>query len=222
MLLTGCRQQPAPGPLAEYYYQPAEPGKAKVYHYVPVSDTAMSDEYRLMTSNGPGLLRAVIYDEGGNALQWYEETFRPSGVVMNELHLAGSAGASQAEIMHDDIFPFEAQQNGIFLYRVKWEGSGTDSLRYELIRNRIFLGDTTIAFQGRQLPAIMFRVRDLIETEQRGILSLESDGLEIYGLHTGLVYYRKTINDEKELSYRLSDITTPEKIKSVRFISPWE
>lgn len=225
--LTSCKNELKLGPLAAYYSTPDSMGGARVYRYKSTLDSAMSDEFRLLKPGKNGTVQAVIYDESGQPLQWYEEQQTPSGVVMNTLFLrVGMVGnkilSSKANILYDDIFPFDAQLNGIFLYRVKWNGAGGDSLKYELIRNRIYNGDTTIQYHGKKMPAIVFRVRDLIETEQKGILALESKGIEVYGLHTGLVYYQKKINDKTEIAFELEEIISPDSIKNVKFTSPWD
>jgi len=218
LFLIGCENRPVPEGLRSFYPLPSMLKEPKVYRYISLLDTALSDEYRLMQSIGDNKITACIYDEEGRPMQWYTEQVTSSGVVMDQYKLMatttkGNPISISTKILFDDVFPFFPQAGGIFLFRMKWKGYGADSLKYELIRNRTFMGDTNYEYDGRKLKAVQFKVRDRVETEQDGILPLEFFGIEIYAKDIGLVYYRKKISSERTLEYQLENIYTLEEFK---------
>lgn len=204
--------------LQKYYTHLKPEEGVKVYHFASTVDSSLSGEFWRIYADNPGTISYAIYNEAGELLQWYRERGVGTGIIMEEYSLAGkdSSGAFtpvRAVIRYDDVLPFEAVKGGIFLFRMQWQGIGRDNMGYELIRNRIFSGDTTVQYQGKAVPAITFRLKDRVETEKTGILGLDISGEEVYAAGLGLIYYIRHLSNNRIMAYHLKEILSPDQVK---------
>jgi hypothetical protein len=91
-------------------------------------------------------------------------------------------------------------------YQIEYIEPGPDSVRVILTRLRRFVGEQEYLYQGETYPALRYEVKETLETETEGFTMSEWVTTEVYALGLGLVYYRKPINEEFILEYRLRDI----------------
>lgn len=84
---------------------------------------------------------------------------------------------------------------------------------YTVIKNRYFAGDTTFVFEGKTYPAVKFELKEHIELDQIGVFESTYPGMEIYAKELGLVYFRKEIQENMMLAYRLKSRFSMEKLE---------
>jgi len=91
-------------------------------------------------------------------------------------------------------------------YQIEYREPSDDSVRIILTRERRFVREQKYTHQGKEYPALRFTVDETLETETEGFTESVWQTTEIYALGLGLVYYRKPINSQFVLEYRLGDI----------------
>jgi hypothetical protein len=190
----------------------------RILHFKAVADTNLAGEFWRVQADSVGLMSYAVYNDVGELLQWYREREVGTGIIMEDYFLSGTDSAGRfapvkAVIRYDDVVPYQAKPGGIFLFRIQWQGIGKDNMGYELIRNRIFSGDTTVQYAGKTIPAIKFRLRDRVETEKVGILGLDITGEEVYARGQGLIYYRRNISGNRSMTYRLDKVLSPDELQ---------
>jgi hypothetical protein len=184
------------------------------YEYRPVNDERLPPYYwyyRSLKQDDQIFLTGLYYDFEFIPQQFIREEQVDNGMVLQELYIYETNSEDkqdqlEAEVIAGATFPFEVTDSlGAFVYNVSWY-SPKDSINYNLIRNRRFLEKTTYTYKDEAYPAVRFRVRELIETEQEGFLTLELIGEEIYAQGIGLVYTSKrAVEGDFEQTYALYD-----------------
>jgi len=136
-----------------------------------------------------------------------------NGVVLNDFFLYEKDTLDNRQVPVsvrvevDNVFPFEVTDSkGLFLYKVSWRDYYNPALKYRLIRNKHFLGDTIYTFKGKEVEGIRFFNRELLEVEEKGFQEIAYQGYEIYAKKIGLVYFKKEIGSDIVQEYKLSDI----------------
>jgi len=105
---------------------------------------------------------------------------------------------------------------------MKWTDPADQKIGYELIRNRIFIGDTSMMVLGRQQDVMHFSIKERVEVNNDGILGLDLRGEEYYAKNIGLVKYVKDIDSKTRLTYTLDTIFDAEPyLKIIKIRSPF-
>lgn len=117
-----------------------------------------------------------------------------------------------AEIMTQNVFAFDlADSLELLHYSISWK-ENLDSViaQKRLFRNKRFLGFDTVQVLGKPSRAALFLVRDMIEDEREGTLTLNLKSYEFYAQGWGLVqkdqYYME--GEEEQLLRSLSLVDT--------------
>jgi len=151
----------------------------------------------------------------------YDYTFQPSQLVTEEIvnggvilnssilysldSLTNKQISKPVTIKSPNLFPFKVDPklSETLVYEIEWR---QDSLTtYNLLRNRQYLGDTSVIINGTTHDAVQFYLKESIENIQEGSLTLEYDGLEIYAKGIGLVFVQKNIQKGYSRAFRLKD-----------------
>ncbi len=150
---------------------------------------------------------SINYDNNQQVVQKQYEKITDKGVLIDSLTLffpeIGRVVEIPVQVVSPNKLPFDmADSSRAWVTHLDWRQPG-DSLHVVLERRRQFAGDTTWTFDGKKLPAIIFKLTDKFETEQVGWTSSEWEGKEIYAKGIGLVYYLRQISPRMRLEFEL-------------------
>jgi len=218
------------GPLKNYYFPLEQMEEGKVYRYTSDSDTSQGEQLWILKSfkkDGSYILKGAIYQLQDKITHQWQEGQTETGMVMLEYALAMNGIAADSKltstkIIYDDMFPFNADKGGVFLFDMKWKDPADQKIGYELIRNRIFRGDTSMMVLGRQQDVKHFSIKERVEVNNDGILGLDLRGEEYYAKNIGLVKYVKDLDAKTRLVYTLDTIFDAEPyLKIIKIRSPF-
>ncbi len=215
-LFFACTNEQATGlrNIEAYYYPLSDLQDGKVYEYEPLGeegDPPVYWYYRSVLEGGIGYLVGQSYDPAFNPDQFVREERVWNGMLLKDfiVYETDAEGKSQqirADIEAANVFPFEVKPLGsVLLSSLHWRPLG-DSSSITLVRNRQFDSDTTIVFQAKNVDAVKFNTRELVDQEVDGHLELEFGGTEVYAKKIGLVYFRKDVSGQRRIEYRLKSV----------------
>lgn len=198
--------------LESYYYPVEELKDGKIYIYESLQDSIPPSfwYYKAVSDGKVELLESQSFDSRMQINQFAIEKKVKSGMLLqsNTLYIPDSSGNKnpiKVEIMQKNMYPFSVMDtNGIFIYSVKW--SSKANTHNTVTRNRRFLGFEDRNYQGKPVKCAKFELKELIEDYNDGYIEYKLNGVEYYGLHLGLIYYEKIVNDKMRLAYELNDI----------------
>jgi hypothetical protein len=191
----------------------------KIYVYEPVNDSLLPVEYwhRRFSGDGRGNhIYSRLLSPDGSLLQSFIESIDRKGATVIQLELAypedpidenGKMEMLSVEINDSTTFLFgPPDTTAIARYQIEYREPASDSVRVILSRERRFVKEEQYHYQAKDYPALRFVVKEILETETEGFTESEWETTEIYALGLGLVYYRKPINNDFVLEYKLRDI----------------
>ncbi len=211
-LLVSCSGDRDYRDIRDFYFPLKDLRDGLVYEYEPVGDDSLSSNYwyyRSFIFKDSVFLTGTYYEYELLPLQFIREELVDNGMLLEEMYLyeADSTGEQiriPVEVEVGNAFPFMVRDSGgIFLYKVSWSSPLDPGATVRVIKNRRFTGDTTYRYRGATYDAVTFAVRELFEYDREGVLAQQYDGIEIYAEDLGLVYYRKDVNPQFILEYRL-------------------
>jgi hypothetical protein len=197
-----------------YFDALALSGGGKVFAYEPVNDKRYPEEYwhkRFTGDYHANTLYRTLYSPDAEVLQSMAESIDKKGATLIKLELTYPSGDSSrtltAKIDAASTFLFGPPDTTVIAkYQIEYREPSDDAVRVILTRERKFVREQTFTFQGKEYPAMRFVVDETLETETEGFTESTWQTTEIYALGLGLVYYRKPINSEFVLEYRLKDM----------------
>lgn len=215
---TGC----SPGDkdyrdISDFYFPYESLSAGSVYLYRnPAEPDAPADawSYQSFREDDKWLLTCQNYDQALQVRQFQLESIVPTGVlsdayVLYERGKDGQLAKVKADIDQANLFPFFIRDTaGVYIFSLHWKDAADSLKETTLVRNRRFLKDTSFAYRGEVMDAIVFEVRDLIELEEEGILSVETTGIEVYARGLGLVRRTRRINESLSLEFTLDTIVS--------------
>ena len=183
-----------------------EGGKPEIWHHVRKTDGLLeSTNYSL------------IYDFNSanpvpdtEMVQRQYDRITGNGVVTDSLVLyakdsSGTVRHFRVHILSGNRFPFvPGDSTNTYLSHMEW-WQPEDSLHVDLQRRRKFMANTLWLHDGKSYPAVRFKTEDTFETERDGWTISSWDGVEIYALNIGLVYYKRNISPELRVEFELQD-----------------
>ncbi len=200
--------------IEEYYYPLIDLQDGMVYEYEPVheeNDPPVYWYYRSVLKDGSAFLVGMSYNPSFEPDQFVREERVNNGMLLNDFYVyetdaEGKSQQIEAEIEAANVFPFEVKPLGnVLLSSLHWRQSG-DSSSITLVRNRQYDSDTTVVFDGKNVSAVKFNTRELVDQEVEGHLELEFGGTEVYAKKLGLVYFKKDVSDQRRIEYRLKAV----------------
>lgn len=186
-------------PLKKYYfpYEEMTGGQTYIYQCGPL-DSLDNQVFHFVSQKikGKWYLNGKIFRSDGVLTHEWQEEATTGGMVMNRYAMfLDQKNPRPCEIKYDDIFPFKANKNGVFLFDMNWTDPANPGTKYQLIRNRIFRGDTVLKIMDKNIECIHFKIRERLEVNQEGILGLDMIGDEFYGKGIGLVRFVRQMGD---------------------------
>ena len=201
--------------LRPYYFPFKNLTEGLVYEYQPLDTvgTPFYAYYRTLYEAEKTYLTVMFYDHTYAPYQFVSERLVNSGALLERqfLYEPDSTGKQlqiPVRVAANNTFPFKTATGappGILLMEMTWQQPSQPDATFTLVRNRQLVSDTTWAYRNETYPAVAFRLRELIEHDEEGILSQEYGGREVYAEGLGLVYSEKRISPELALRYQLVD-----------------
>ncbi|MEZ4962489.1 MAG: hypothetical protein R2830_21855 [Saprospiraceae bacterium] len=213
-LVISCKNDFGSHNIEAFYFPLDKLEDGKVYEYQSVgnpNDPPMYWYYKSMKEGGHQYLLGTSYDTEFSPDQFVREERAANGMLLADFYMyekdsTGKKMQLRANIEAANVFPFAVKEPaGVLLSSVHWQSLG-DSARLSLVRNRQFDKDTTVSFKGKNLSAVKFLTRELVDQETEGHLELEYGGMEVYAKGIGLVYFKKNISEKWQMAYRLADV----------------
>ncbi len=216
-ILISCQPEKGQRNIEEYYFPLNKLKNGKVYEYQSIgheNDPPMYWYYKSMKQDGVQYLLGTGYDPEFSPDQFVREEKVTNGmmladfIVYEKTDSTNAKSSSQATINAGNVFPFSLKKPAnVLLTSISWE-SRLDSASINLIRNRQYESDTVFVFNNKEIPAIKFKIIELIEHDKEGRLPIEFDGMEIYAKGIGLVGLQKNVTEWYQLKYELKAIYT--------------
>lgn len=210
---SGC--DPISKDIRAYYFPVKQLTEGQVYEYrslEPGSDRiATYWYYRSFILPDSAILTATYYEDRFEPLQFSREEIIHNGVLQNQLTLyepdsSGRSVSVSVDIQSPNLFPFKVKENGgIFLYRASWQMPSEQGAKTTLIKNRRYVGDTTIQVFGKKYACVVFEVKEMVEHYLDGYIEYPYEGREYYAKGVGLVRFDKSFDSKNSISYGLFD-----------------
>lgn len=189
-------------------------GAGKVYMYEPVSEPLHPIEFwhrRFSGDRNGSILYNTLYSPESEPLMSMQESIDQKGATLIKLQLvypSGDTGIDVTTRINDanTCFFGTTDTSIVAKYQVDYREPTQDSVRVILTRERRYVSSEEYTFHNKVYPALRFVVKETLETETEGFTESSWETTEIYALGIGLVYYKKPINAEFILEYRLRDI----------------
>ena len=222
MVSIGCKQNEKS--LKSFYFPFEKLKKGLVYEYESLN--GMPPEYWIYFSKQKAdhlFFRSVNITPSGKKIQEVLEKEVSNGMKMVEYNIfqydsTGRQITSALDIISPASFSFSmADTSNIFVFKAKLEDPFDPNLVTTIIKNKKFGGFGSFEFDGQKIPIIKIKLTELIEQEKKGDGFLEpptNKGVEWYAKGIGLVYYKKEINEDFKMEYRLNKIYTKEAFET--------
>ena len=200
--------------IRDFYFPLRELKEGLVYEYRSVNNDSLAPYYwfyRTMPADSGMYLTGMNYGYDFVPTQFVQEEWVSNGMLLDTLFLyysdtTGRQLPLEVEIEAGNLFSFKAgPESGVLLYRVRWRDPYQPDVWTTVIKNRQFVRDTTWIWEGKPREAVVFHLKELFSIEDGGSLEQTYDGMEIYAKGLGLVYTKKTINENFILEYELAD-----------------
>lgn len=202
--------------LRNFYFPLKQLEEGMVYAYESVRNDTLRDTtywyYRSILGDTAIFLTGTYYAQLPSPQQFVREEMVRNGMLTSEvfLYTTDSLGKQQpvpVEIISGSAFPFEVSDSGsgVFLYKIRFAFPANPYDTITLIKNRRYLSDTTFTFQNETNKAVVFEVKELLESgnHQQGYVEPRYGGKEIYAKGIGLVYTEKRISENYVIANRL-------------------
>lgn len=207
--------------IQDYYYPIKNLQSPKVYEYRAASDSfpPYYRYFRTIVTGEQVFFTENFYDHQFETRQFVREERVKEGMLLREMFLYMPDNQGKIQVIKSNVsvaasFPFEVtDSNGVFVYNISFTNPKDNSTN-SIVRNRRFLGKTTITFKEKKYDAVIFEVKELLENTLKGTWKHEFKITEIYAKDLGLVATSRDMGDGRILSYHLHDIYTMEDLES--------
>ena len=210
------------------YYFPLKKLKdaPKVYEYKYTSqDTSFNLYwyYQTQISSDSVLFVGTCYSPSFEILLMTIESKETNGMLLKDLKYfstdtMGRALTKKAIIKAGAAFPFAVtDSNGVFVSNYTIVDPKDSTHTTTVTRNRRYLRDTTITFQGKTIPAIIFNLKEeQVEHDNKlggwqHIFSID----EIYAQNIGLYETKRYISSSEIFIGRLEKIITMDELEAM-------
>lgn len=211
LALTSCRGDGVKD-IRNHYFPLRELKEGLVYEYQPVGNDSLTPAYwyyrSFFTEDGIFLTK-TYYEYELVPLQLSREEVVSNGMLLASLNLYETDSTRRqqkvpAEVLSGSAFPFQVRDStGVFLYKVRWQPLSDPEATITLIKNRRYVKDTTVVYEGKTRDAVVFNIQELVEHDKEGVFEYKYSGREVYAEGIGLFYYAKKVADDLEWAYRL-------------------
>ena len=172
ILLSACGSGDGHRDIRDYYFPLKGLTEGLVYEYQPVSEDSLPPVYwyyRSFLQKDSNYFTSTYYENDLIPLQFTREEVVSNGMLLQDINLYLRDTLDQqlripGEILSGSVFPFSVKEDGgIFLYKVRFEFPNEQNYATTVIKNRYYIGDSTYTFAGKDYPAVVFDVKELVE-----------------------------------------------------------
>ncbi|MCO6493812.1 MAG: hypothetical protein J5I98_35660 [Phaeodactylibacter sp.] len=211
LALTSCRGDGARD-IRNHYFPLRELKDGLVYEYQPVNIDSLTPAYwyyrSFFTEEGIFLIR-TYYEYELLPLQLSREEVVSNGMLLHSLSLyekdsTGKQHKVPVEVLSGNAFPFLVRDStGVFLYKVRWTPLSDPEATITLIKNRRYVKDTAVVYEGQERDAVIFDVSELVAYDKEGVFEHQYSGREVFAEGIGLFYYEKKVAGDFGWAYLL-------------------
>ncbi len=210
-LVYGCGKEDEG--YRSYYFPLAELEDGMVYVYEPVLQLGFGTQIWLLQSTQTDTGRVLstrIYDNTHTLVQEVRELEVQNGTVALSYtrYLTDSSGQImrlEPQILRRNLFPYEvADTSRVFAFQLRYPEPGDPTLLTTRTRYRRLKGMDQITLAEGDFPALVFALKEKIEVEQEGFLTLEYSGEEVYARGIGLAAWQQIPQPGDTILYRLA------------------
>lgn len=211
LALTSCRGDGGKD-IRNYYFPLRELQEGLVYEYQPVRPDSLTPAYwyyRSFITDDGVFLTKTYYEYELEPLQFSREEVVSNGMLLADIRLyekdsTGKQQKAPAEVLSGSAFPFVVSDStGVFLYKIQWHPVADPEATLTLIKNRRYMKDTVVQYDGSERDAVVFNIQELVEYDKEGVFEHQYSGREVYAEGIGLVYYEKKVAGDLQWAYRL-------------------
>lgn len=198
--------------IEAYYFPVDELSEGLVYEYrgKDPADPPFYWYFRSFLQDTADFLTSTYYDYNFNPFQLIREERMHDGMIIREsfLYETDSLGYSKqvsVQVPQASQYPFLLySEHPVVVQESRWSMPADSGAVTTLLRNRQFMGDTTVYVDGQPYEAVKFYVRELIDIDKEGHMEYEYDGEEIYAKGIGLVFTERRIAEGFTTSFFLA------------------
>ena len=213
--LYGCNKG-SEGVLKDYYMPRLQTGEETILLYNNVGSQERLEYWHIHKTWGGYVV--TVFDEGGELLQRSTETENIDGIVQADVEIAWQDPTPNiiwidSEITSPDLFPFNPLDSSYaYVHCINWT---REYRKFELCRNRRYLGKVQMAWKGKTYEAAQFLLMELYSDEEQGFLEVEVPGIEYYAPGLGLIYKRKKLSESLDFTQELLEVYTVDEFYSL-------
>lgn len=197
-LLWACGEDATP--YRDYYFPMRTLEEARVYVYEPLDQPGLGRQVWLlqsMPSDSGWILQTRIYDQTHTLLQEIREQELANGVrALSYLRFlsdsSGQAFTLPLEILRANLFPYAVPDTSrVFTFQMRFPDPGDPSVVTTRTRYRRLKGMDRILLADREYPSLVFGLRERIEIDDEGVMTLDFSGEEVYAKGIGLAAWQQ-------------------------------
>ena len=181
------------------------------YRYVGTEDAPFYWYYQMKSKDGEQLLfTAEQLDVYGEVLAETEELLVGNGIKLKSQQiierdtLTKERVVTGFDIMSEDLFLFEdLNKTSSIKSKIAFQSNIYENQKTTIDKERQYLGDTSIIYEGISYPAKRFLLKEHYDIEEVGHLEFDIRGEEVYAEGLGLVYVRKLPDLGQPIEYYL-------------------
>lgn len=186
--------------LAEYYFPFRDCQSGLIYVYEPLDNPGQSRQIwhlqSVQTDTG-WVLHTRIYDAGHTLVQEITEWEVANGTLALSYirHARDSADqplAMPLEILRPNLFPYDIPDTSrVFTFQLQFADPRQPGVVTTRTRARQWKGITTMPVLNQERTCLVLALREKIEIDDEGIMTLEFPGEEVYARGLGLVAWQQ-------------------------------
>ena len=181
------------------------------YRYVGTEDAPFYWYYHMKSMNEEQVLfTGEQLDAYGEILVETEELLVGNGILLKSQQITERDTATDErvttrfDILSDDLFLFkDLTVESKIKSEISFQSNVYKGQKTIIDKERQYLGDTSIIYEGVSFPAKRFLIHEHYDIEEIGHLEFDLRGEEVYAEGLGLVYVRKLSDDGQAIEYYL-------------------
>lgn len=200
-----------------YYFPIEQCADGMVYIYDPVDQLGHGREIWFLKSepsDSGWVLRTRIYDSSKTLVQEVTEMEVGNGTIARSYAFFTRDTADQLvtvplQIQRANLFPYDIGDTSLlYTFVVSYKEPGDTSLTTTLTRQRRYKGKDEILLPDGAHKSLVFALKEKMENEGVGFLTLEFEGEEVYAKDIGLAAWQKVQAPGDTVAYYLQQRLT--------------
>lgn len=213
--LSACKEERSD--FRSYYFPISACAEGMVYQYDPIDQPAHGREIWVLKSepsDSGWILHTRIYDSSKTLVQEVTEREVGNGTIARSYMFYTRDTADNVinvplQIKRANLFPYDLGDTSLlYTFVVSYREPGDTTLTTTLTRQRRYKGMDEIQLPDGVHKSIVFAIKEKMENEGVGFLTLEFGGEEVYAKDIGLAAWQKVHAPGDTVAYYLKDRMT--------------